>query len=149
MNSLFTAEHAQEVIARLERISPDQKPVWGKMNAAQMMAHCNETMEVARGIKHLKRGFISYVLGSMIKKHFYNDAPTRKNSPTHPTFIKAGQHGLDTERAALITHIRAFQEGGPEKCTDAPHGFFGKITKEQWGQGMYKHMDHHLQQFGV
>lgn len=149
MKTLFAADATQELIERLEQLTPDHQPVWGKMNPAQMMAHCNATMEVARGQKHLKRGLLSYTLGSLLKKQFYNDVPVKKNNPTHPTFIKTEQHVLDEERVQLIAHVRAFQEGGVEKCTDQPHGFFGKITKEQWGLGMYKHLDHHLKQFGV
>ena len=30
-----------------------------------------------------------------------------------------------------------------------PHPAFGYFTREQWGQMQYKHLDHHLRQFGV
>jgi hypothetical protein len=38
---------------------------------------------------------------------------------------------------------------GPEKASQIPHSFFGPMTAEEKGWSMYKHHDHHLQQFGV
>ncbi len=149
MHSLFDKEHTENAIARLEKITADQQSLWGKMNPAQMMSHCSATMVVARDQREIKRIFLSYVLGSLIKKEFYNDNPVKKNNPTHKTFIRTSDADLEKERQELIGHLRAFQEGGIEKCTARPHAFFGNLTKEQWGLGMYKHLDHHLQQFAV
>jgi len=149
MRSLFSEETLNVSIERLNSLTVQNPRLWGKMDVAQMLAHCNETMEVARGNKHINRGFLSYMLGPLFKKDFYNDKPVRKDSPTHPTFVMVNQFDLDTERNKLIEHLKEFNKGGEAKCTDAPHGFFGKVTKAQWGIGMYKHLDHHLQQFSA
>jgi Protein of unknown function (DUF1569) len=42
-----------------------------------------------------------------------------------------------------------FAKGGAEGCTKHPHNFFGKLTPLEWATGMYKHLDHHLRQFGA
>jgi len=42
-----------------------------------------------------------------------------------------------------------FTAGGLGKCTTHPHCFFGKMTPMEWATLAYKHMDHHLRQFGV
>ena len=149
MKTLFSEEVACELIARLKMITPEHRQLWGKMNAAQMMAHCSIAMEVARDRKQLKRMRIGYVLGGLLKKNFYNEKHFARNSPTHPYYIKAGDAEIEKERVELIAHLRAFQAGGPEKCTTQQHTFFGRLTPEQWGIGMYKHADHHLRQFGV
>lgn len=149
MNSLFSKEHTDAIVERIEQLTPESQAQWGKMNVSQMLAHCSATMEVARDQKHLKRLFIGYVLGGLIKKQFYNEAPVKKNSPTHPTFIFTDAREFNAEKERLIAHLRAFNAGGPEKCTKQQHAFFGKLTDQQWGMGMYKHTDHHLQQFGV
>ncbi len=149
METLFSKEALDKSIERIQKLQPNQQPNWGKMNTSQMLDHCSETMKVARGQKELKRIFLSYVLGGMMKKSFYNDKPVPKNSPTHKTFIITTTSDFEKAKQELIDHLTAFQEGGIEKCTAAPHSFFGNITKEQWGMGMYKHLDHHLQQFGV
>ncbi|MNJ85319.1 hypothetical protein D3C87_27900 [compost metagenome] len=149
MKTLFSKQALDKSIGRIQQLQPNQQALWGKMNVSQMLDHCSETMKVARGQKELKRIFLSYVMGSMMKKSFYNDKPIPKNSPTHKTFIITTTSDFEKAKSELIDHLTAFQEGGMEKCTDAPHSFFGKLTKEQWGLGMYKHLDHHLKQFGV
>ena len=149
MNSLFSSEATSQLIQRIEQLTTESQAKWGKMNVGQMLAHCSTTMEVARDQKHIKRLFIGYVIGGFLKKQFYNDAPTKKNSPTHPYFIPTEEVDLTTEKERLINHLQAFQAGGAEKCTKQQHAFFGKLTEEQWAMGMYKHTDHHLQQFGV
>ena len=149
MKTLFSKQALDKSIERINRLQADKQPLWGKMNASQMLDHCSETMKVARGQKELKRMFISYILGSMMKKSFYNEKPVPKNSPTHKDFIITSTSDFEKAKQELIDHLVAFQEGGMEKCTSSPHSFFGNLTKEQWGLGMYKHLDHHLQQFGV
>ncbi len=149
MNSLFSKEHTEELVGRIQQLTPEHQALWGKMNVGQMLAHCSATMEVVRDQKQIKRIFIGYLLGGLMKKHFYNDAPVKKNGPTHPSFVHTDTHELEAEKERLIQHLRAFQEGGAAKCTKQPHAFFGKLTEEQWAMGMYKHTAHHLEQFGV
>lgn len=149
MNSLFSKEQTDEMVERIEQLSAESQAQWGKMNVVQMLAHCSSTMEVARDQKHLKRPLIGYLLGGLLKKHFYNDVPVKRNSPTHPYFIHNEELEFQVEKDRLINHLRSFQSGGAEKCTKQPHAFFGKMTEDQWAMGMYKHTDHHLQQFGV
>lgn len=149
MNSLFSKEHVESLVQRIQQLTPEHQALWGKMNVGQMLAHCSSAMEVVRDQKHLKRLFIGYVLGGLLKKQYYNDKPFKKNSPTHPYFLHTDTRELEAEKEQLINHLRAFQEGGIAKCTKQQHAFFGKLTEEQWAMGMYKHTDHHLAQFGV
>ncbi|MES2555371.1 MAG: hypothetical protein V4604_04420 [Bacteroidota bacterium] len=149
MNSLFSKEHAESLIQRIQQLTPEHQAQWGKMNVSQMLAHCSSTMEVARDQKHLKRMAIGYVLGGLLKKHFYNDSAIKKNNPTHPYFVHIDTRELEAEKEHLINHLRSFQEGGIAKCTKQSHAFFGKLTEEQWAMGMYKHTSYHLEQFGV
>jgi len=147
--TLFSKQALDLSIDRINQLQADTQPIWGKMNVSQMLDHCSETMKVVRGQKEIKRSFLSYVLGNMLKSNFYNDKPFHKNGPTHKDFIITTTSDFEKAKQQLINHLVAFQEDGMEKCTSAPHAFFGNLTKEQWGLGMYKHLDHHLQQFGV
>jgi hypothetical protein len=45
--------------------------------------------------------------------------------------------------------IDRFTAAGPTGCTTSPHSFFGRLTPEQWAILTFKHLDHHLRQFGV
>ena len=63
--------------------------------------------------------------------------------------IVGDQRDLDTERARLCRLIDRFAQAGPDGCTTQPHSFFGAMTPDEWALLMYKHIDHHLRQFGA
>ncbi|MFA9211385.1 MAG: DUF1569 domain-containing protein [Moraxellaceae bacterium] len=150
METLFDKQTVEKCIKRIESLSLTSKSKWGKMNAAEMLDHCSKTMEIARNQRHIKRIFLSYILGQFIKKKFFDQSDTPKNSPTHSSFISHVEtETIDKYKLVLIGHLNAFCEGGENACTNQAHAFFGKLSKQQWGMGMYKHLDHHLQQFGV
>jgi hypothetical protein len=149
MKNLFEAETVAEAIQRIQSLTPASARHWGKMDVAQMVAHCVSTFDVATGQRHVKRGFLGYTICPLLKSIYTNEKPFSHNSPTHPTFIVADQRDLDRERIRLVQLVRQFHEGGPEKVTPEPHAFFGRLTPEQWARGMYKHLDHHLRQFGA
>lgn len=149
IQSIYDKSSYDEIINRIHKLSPVSEKLWGTMNVAQMLAHCKTGMEVALGEKKVKRIFIGYILGPLFKSSFYNEKPFQKNIATAELFKMSGQFNFEAEKESLIKKILQFSEGGPSKCTAAPHGFFGHLTPEQWGIGMYKHLDHHLRQFGV
>jgi hypothetical protein len=53
---------------------------------------------------------------------------------------------FEIEKSQLIAMIDNFSESN---LVDEPHPFFGKLKTEEWSKGMWKHIDHHLMQFGV
>ena len=149
MKNLFLKSDAEEILSRIVGLVPNQQPLWGKMNVAQMITHCSRTLEVATGSKDLPRVFMGWFIGPLFKSSFYNDKPLPKNSPTAEYFIVKDEKNMMDEKEILIDKVRLFHEGGESNCTTKPHAFFGKLTPEQWGKGMYKHLDHHLKQFGA
>ena len=150
MKNLFEPTRAEEVKERLARLQPDSARQWGKMSPAQALAHCSTAMEWAVGDRLAPRMFLGRILGGMIKpKVVGNDEPMRRNSPTAPTLVVADVRDLAKERERLRALIDRFAAGGPAGCTKHPHSFFGRLTPEEWAILMYKHLDHHLRQFGV
>ena len=150
MKNLFEAERAEEVKERLSRLRSDSERQWGKMSPAQAVAHCYVSMEWAVGDKIPPRMFVGRIIGRMIKRRaIHNDEPMRKNSPTSPDLVVQDQRDLETERARLCGLIDRFVAAGPKGCTKHPHAFFGRLTPEEWAALMYKHLDHHLRQFGA
>jgi hypothetical protein len=151
MKNLFQATTAHDVKARLGKLIPESQRQWGKMSAAQMLAHCSVSMQWALGEVVPEQGPLPIrLLGRMIKPFvFRNEDPLRKNSPTAKSLIVAGERDLDKERDGLSRLIDRFVAAGPAACTRNPHSFFGELTPEQWAILMYKHLDHHLRQFGV
>jgi hypothetical protein len=148
--NLFDAAVARQMKQRLERLQPDSARQWGSMSAAQAVAHCATSMEWAVGDRIPPRMFWAGILGRMIKsKVLAGDTPFRRNSPTSADLLVRDERDLAAERVRLINLIDRFAAAGPAGCTSHPHSFFGPLTPEQWAVLMYKHLDHHLRQFGA
>jgi hypothetical protein len=149
MKNLFEPSVVHELKERVNALRRDSERVWGKMNAAQMLAHCSVSMEGAVGEKRPPRIFIGRLLGPIAKPDFLNEKPMKHNSPTDKSFVIKEDRDFVVERERLLGLIDRFAAGGPGGCTKHPHSFFGALTPEEWARGMYKHLDHHLRQFGA
>ncbi|MEO5891937.1 MAG: DUF1569 domain-containing protein [Ferruginibacter sp.] len=149
MKNLFDAATYDEIIQRLDKLTPQSERKWGKMDVAQMLAHSTQAFKVPLSKKKIPRIFLGRLLGWMVKSKLYNESPWKQNLPTAPDFKIKDQRIFETEKKTLRELIDAFYKAGPGGITKYPHPFFGKFTPGQWGQSMYKHLDHHLQQFGV
>lgn len=150
MKCLFEASCAEEVKQRLSRLLPDQARQWGKMNLAQMLAHCSLGLEMAAGAIRPPRALIGRILGPIVKPFVFRDEePMHKNSPTAKELLIEGNRDFEAERDRLAVLVDHFLAAGPTGCTAHPHPFFGPLTPEQWAVLMYKHLDHHLRQFGA
>jgi hypothetical protein len=75
--------------------------------------------------------------------------PMRRNSPTAKELVVNGDRDFETERKRLSGLIDRFAAAGSAGCTAHPHAFFGSLTPDEWAVLMYKHLDHHLRQFGA
>jgi len=149
MKSLFDKEAYQEVQNRLEKINPKTQPDWGKMNAGQMMRHCQMPLELALGKTKLpKPNFFMKLLMQSFKKSMYDDKLWKKNMPTTKQFRVEDERNFDHEKSTLTALIKDFYATREQKERE-PHPGFGHLTYDQWGQMQYKHLDHHLRQFGV
>ncbi|MCE9593864.1 MAG: DUF1569 domain-containing protein [Planctomycetes bacterium] len=147
--SLFVAADRQEMLARVARLTASTKPAWGKLNVAQMCAHCQAPLNVALGELRLKRGLIGILFGGLAKKKLLSPEPWKPGLPTAPEFRVVDPRDFAREHRALTELVRRFGEGGPSKLTQEPHPFFGPLTVEQWSELQWRHLDHHLRQFGV
>lgn len=149
MKDLYQSKYLDEILFRINKLSPDSQRLWGKMNVNQMLAHCSLSMEAALGDKFYPQLMIGKILGRFLKYKILNEKPFSKNSPTNPSFVVTDSKEFNKEKERLIELTKRFSLGGEEKCTHNAHSFFGKLTPHEWGVLMYKHLDHHLNQFNV
>jgi len=150
MKNLFEPGRAEEVKQRIVQRKPDSARQWGKMSPAQALEHCSRGVEMALGDKTPPRVLIGRLVGWIVKpKLMGNDEPLRRNSPTAKELVVQDERDLGTERTRLCGLIDRFAAGGPAGCTAHPHAFFGPLTPDEWAILMYKHLDHHLRQFGA
>lgn len=149
MKTLFDSDDRRALEVRIRSLGAENQRQWGKMNAAQMLCHCQRPLETAVGDKPAKQAFIGKIIVPFIRKSIFSEKPFGKNAPTDPNFVVADERQLDAERDQLLKLIDRFVERGPDAAGKATHSFFGKLSGSEWGELMYKHIDHHLQQFGA
>jgi hypothetical protein len=150
MKNLFEAATVRGVKVRLADLRPDSERLWGKMSAAQSLAHCSAGMKMAMGQSNPQRVFIGRLLGPLAKKSMIvNEKPMPRNARTDKSLVVSDERDFELERLRLRELVDRFAAGGPGVCTKHPHFFFGSLTPEEWAALMYQHIDHHLRQFQV
>ncbi len=150
MKNLYEVATAKEIKDRIARLGPANERQWGKMTAPQAMAHCAIAMEWAVGDNHLPRMFLGRLFGPIAKSNLLKDEkPVGRNMPTAKSLVVADERDLAKECQRLSALIDRFSTAGPQGCTKHPHTFFGPMTPDEWARLMYKHVDHHLRQFGA
>ncbi|MDP4261042.1 MAG: DUF1569 domain-containing protein [Bacteroidota bacterium] len=147
VRNLFDPAVKEDIITRINKLTPQSKGLWGKMTVGQMLAHLQVPIGVAEGTRTLKRTFFARLVGPLVKSVIYNEKPFKRGLPTDPSFVMTGsEKDFETEKQKLLSMINNFTE---VNMVNEIHPFFGRMTKEQWSKGTWKHLDHHLQQFGV
>jgi hypothetical protein len=149
MKTIFDPETRDELFERLGRLSPDSPREWGKMTPSQMMEHTSRAIEMATGKRPMKHHIIGKALSWIFRKEFLGEKPFNKNRPTGPDFIIKDDPDFAATRRRLNGLICEIQVLGESGVDGNVHGFFGPLTGKQWGETQYKHLDHHLRQFGV
>ena len=149
MKSLFEKGTAEELKQRMAKLTPESQRLWGKMSAAQMLAHCSVGMEVSLGDLVLRQVWLGKLFGKRAKASMMSGKPVRRNLPTDKAYLVKDKRDLNVEREKLAGLIDRFQAGGPKGCTKHSHSFFGPMTPEEWSELNTIHLDHHLRQFGV
>src|SRR5574337_2011132 len=125
MKTMFDETTCNEIVDRINKLTPETQRQWGKMNVAQMLHHCVQTIEVASGKKVLKRTFLGRILGPLIKKKFMSDKPFKQSLPTAAEFVVVTEHEFEKEKNDLLRELKAFHLAGEKGATTHPHGFFG------------------------
>ena len=150
MKNLYDPERVAEVKERIARLTPSSERKWGTMTAAQVVTHCARGVQMATGELRIPRLFIGRLIGWKIKSIVMrDDAPFRRNSPTAGALVVKDEPDFEAGRAQLLAEIDRVALAGPSGCSKHPHPFFGSMTPSEWAVLGYKHLDHHLRQFGV
>ncbi len=149
--NIFEKNASDAVVARIRNLNANTAAQWGKMNVAQMLAHCSVTYEMIYENKHPKPNFfVGFILKTFIKGKLVDaTTPYKRNSGTAPAFIIKDERNFDAEQKRLCDFISKTQTLGEQHFDGKESLSFGKLSKTEWSNLMYKHLDHHLTQFGV
>ena len=148
MWNLFDPSDRKSILDRISRLSPSAARKWGKMSPAQAMAHLSIAMEGAGGEGKQEQALLGKIVKPLILWKVMDEAPFAHNAPTDPTFVVRDDKDFEKESARLVAAIGRFCDGGPQRAVRSVHPFFGRLTGDQWGRLTFKHLDHHLRQFG-
>jgi hypothetical protein len=148
--NIFEANTVSQIQERIAKLNTTTQAKWGKMNVAQMLAHCNVTYEMLYENIHPKPNFfMKLVLKSFVKPIVTNEKPYKESSQTAPAFIITDERDFEKERKRLIDYINKTQALGDNAFQGKESHSFGSLSSTEWNNLMYKHLDHHLRQFGV
>lgn len=147
--NIFTKPVADGIIQRINNLKPTTSPQWGKMTVAQMLAHCCVSYEMTYEDKHPKpKGFMKLILKLLVKNKVVSEIPYKHNGPTAPAFIITTEKDFETEKGRLIAYIKKTQQLGEKEFDGRMSHSFGPLSKTEWNNMFYKHLHHHLTQFG-
>ena len=149
MKSLLQAPVLEEMLQRIQQLSPNSKALWGKMTVAQMLLHCTEAMKMSTGELKLKRKLFSRLYAPLLNPLYYSKLPFPKGLLTDKGLAVKEQKDFYIEHQRLLNYLQQYNIQQSTQSEGAVHPFLGYMTAQQWGIGMYKHLDHHLRQFGV
>ena len=136
----------QECRSRIDQIEQDTKPQWGKMSAAQMFAHCAEIVEVSNGKALENTPLIAKLFKNTIRKMVVGETPYPRSTKTHPQYLQVMPRDFERQKERLLAALSNLKS---QRGIPIVHALFGTLTEEEKGWAMYKHLDHHLTQFGV
>jgi hypothetical protein len=147
-DNLADAATAAAFKDRIGRLEPDIRPQWGEMTAAQMMAHCTEIFDVACGKPLEGTPWYVNLFKGMIRKMVVNDKPYPRSTRTHPQYRQTEDREFEAERVRILAAMDRFTQACQTR-EYLEHPLFGPMTVEEAGRAMAKHLDHHLEQFGI
>ncbi len=149
-NNIFKQETVAIILSRLNNLNDNTKANWGKMEVAQMLAHCNVSYEMVYDNKHPKpNAFLKFILKKLVKNKVVSDKPYSKNGKTAPQFIVTSQKDFNLEKKRLTNYIEKTQAYGENHFDGKESHSFGCLNINEWNNMFYKHLDHHFKQFGV
>lgn len=150
MKNIFAENDVKEIKTRINSLTPETQNHWGKMSVDQMLAHVNVAYELVYTDKYPKpKGFQKFLIKLFAKNVVVGPKPYKKNARTAPIFLIEGQRDFEKEKKRLLDHLDKTFQLGPAHFHNKESHAFGPLTEKEWNTLFSKHLDHHLQQFGV
>ncbi|MCX6164614.1 MAG: DUF1569 domain-containing protein [Ignavibacteriae bacterium] len=149
MKNIFNESDKLELIERINKLTPDTRPEWGKMNASQMLDHCTVSVKLALGEIKPEINEENLRLGRVVKGRIFESDVFSKELPTTKEFIVLDNKNFDLNKRTFIDYVNRFGECDPNNEINGMHPYFGVLTMKEWSMLIWKHTNHHLIQFGV
>jgi len=143
----MTEEQVDHFFQRIDELTLEHKPLFGKMNVSQMICHCTDQIRLALGTKNA----LEY--GQVNPTEILSLAKSGKPVPAPKGFGQIEGEGtnpthFDNDINVLKEHIVKFSELAYD-FKFGRHPYFGQVDRKLWNGMVTYHLNHHLQQFGV
>lgn len=150
MKSIFDKDACVHIISRLDDLTPEDQAKWGKMKVTQMLKHCQKPIKLAFDEEEVEKpNVIMKLLIRLMKPTLYNDKPWKQGLPTAKSFVIKENLDFEKEKSNLKQLIKRIHASESYFEPSKTHPIFGEMKSWMWGQSTYKHLDHHLKQFGA
>jgi hypothetical protein len=146
---IFNPQETEKLASRIQSLTPQSQPLWGKMTVAQMLAHCSVPYEIDPKNPPKAGFFMKWMIKTFFRSTLVNETPYQKNIQTAPHFKMVDEKDFNREQLRLISLIRAGHGMGAGYYEGLPHYILGPLSSSDWNNLLYKHLDHHLRQFGA
>jgi len=148
MGSILNQSDRTAIINRMHSLTASSTARWGKMNVVSMLRHLGLSARMATGDLAVasvnKRPFQMFPLKHLLLYVL----PFPKGAPTANELRPDEAEAFDEERAMVVNLLEQIA-AGPQDGSGPAHPLFGPMSRREWGVVTYKHVDHHLKQFGV
>lgn len=153
MKNLIHKSDYDQIVSRIRRLSANSQHVWGKMTVNEMICHVSDPFRDVLGIRNTEP-VLPEEMRLQIIPMVLNEMPFDRNLQTFPPYLQ-GQDGggtkptsFEADKKVLLGMVEKFY-ATDNHAKFQPHAGLGVLSKEQLGIYFWKHLDHHLQQFGV
>ncbi len=150
IKNIFENDSVETYISRLDNLDTTTQPLWGKMDAAQMLAHLNISYTQVKNNEKTNYSWLTkLIFKTFVKGIVVGEKPYRRNSKTAPAFIIADKKNFQKEKEELIANMKEVLGQGPSYFEGKESASFGKLSAKEWNNLFAKHLEHHFQQFDL
>ncbi len=140
IKNIFELFVVNEIIDRINHLTPDTKPLWSKMSVSQMLAYCNVTYEMVYDNNHPKpNAYMKFILKLLVKLKVVGEKPYEHNLRTAPSFIIKDEKEFEKEKARLIEYVCKTQKLAAAHFNGKESHSFGILAQQEWNNMFYKH----------
>jgi len=148
MRSLFEAGARDAITDRLRTLTPESPRQWGRLRGDEMLCHLADQLRMALGgiPTAAPAGPLRYRPIRYLMIHVLPWPKGRAKGPAEA--FTTAPADWENDREQVIELVREF--GGRSPSGDWPSNpIFGSLSGHDWGVLSYRHLDHHLRQFGA
>lgn len=147
--TILDSSAVNEIIERVQNLTASRSPHWGKMTASEMLSHCNMAHQsILKAPKAAKGPSLRQKLFKFWFFHIRKEFPKLARGPKRFDMKgKVDEKVFEEEKSKFIYIVGKF--ANPETEMAGSHPVFGPLNHKYWGVFVWRHLDHHLRQFGV